>query len=635
LLKRVGGAEISYRADIDGLRAVAVLSVLVFHAYPKLLPGGFIGVDVFFVISGFLISKLIAARLNKDDFNLIEFYERRIRRIFPALIVVLLATLALGWLVLLPTEFLSLGEHTLWGSAFSANILSFLQSGYFDAPASRKPLLHLWSLGVEEQFYFVFPALLILLWRGQAVTRFLALIGIASFALNVGVVGKYPSFTFFLPLTRFWEFLVGAFLAWGDLQPSKAARSVITALSAPQWCNSSATAGALLIVGGLTFATQTSFPGWRALLPVVGAFLLMGAGEEAWFNRHVLAHPVFVFVGLISYPLYLWHWPLLVIGRITMEGYGNRYEATTAPAAIVLAFVLSWLTFEFIERPIRARRSAFAAHKATAALVAGMATAALLGLITVELNGLPTRYPKEVQALIDPSNTATTVYVDPDDVIYQNKKFGGPVLVAYGDSHALHLRAGLRQLQNQRPFQMQLKTWALECVPMVAEVNRADEETCRRSIAAEHQYFEQLRPDIVVIAGFWLRYKQIDRLAELLQFFQQIGIPRIVVIGSVPLWRNPPAMLLYRAYKADPLHKVPERLSGFDKETTDIDRQLGNITSKFGVRLVLPFDTLCNSDGCLARLGYTARDIIQFDQTHLTTVGSRYFLSRVAYQIFD
>jgi hypothetical protein len=139
----------------------------------------------------------------------------------------------------------------------------------------------------------------------------------------------------------------------------------------------------------------------------------------------------------------------------------------------------------------------------------------------------------------------------------------------------------------------------------------------------------------VVIGGHWRRYKEIDRLGELLQFFQQIGIPRIVVIGSVPFWETAPAMLLYRAYKADPLHRVPERLLDFSKDTTAIDRQLENITAKFGVRLVLPLDTLCNSDGCLARLGYTARDIIQFDQTHLTTVGSRYFISHVVHQIFD
>ena len=139
----------------------------------------------------------------------------------------------------------------------------------------------------------------------------------------------------------------------------------------------------------------------------------------------------------------------------------------------------------------------------------------------------------------------------------------------------------------------------------------------------------------MVLAGHWMRYKQIDGLGDILQFLQQIRIPRIVIIGSVPYWDTPPAMLLYRAYKADPLHRLPERLFGFSKKTAALDQKLANIAAKFGVRLILPFDTLCNSDGCLARLGYTAREVIQFDKTHLTTVGSRYFISHVANQILE
>jgi len=226
-----GAPELAYRPDVDGLRAIAVLAVIGFHAHPEGIPGGFIGVDVFFVISGFLIASLIVKRLNDENFSFLEFYARRVRRIFPALAVVLVATLALGAYTLLPTEFLSLGKHTMAAAAFAANVLNYFEAGYFDAPATSKPLLHIWSLGVEEQFYFFFPALLLLIWRYRAMTWSFVLIGIASFALNVALIRDHASFTFFLPLTRFWEFIAGAMFACSNL-PNR--QTVLPVLSCPR-----------------------------------------------------------------------------------------------------------------------------------------------------------------------------------------------------------------------------------------------------------------------------------------------------------------------------------------------------------------------------------------------------------------
>src|SRR5262245_18180547 len=308
-LKRAGVPEIPYRADIDGLRAIAVLAVIGFHASPALIPGGFVGVDIFFVISGFLISSLILSGLKDGSFSFIEFYGRRIRRLFPALIVVLLATWSVGWFILPPSEYAALGRHTLAGAAFAANVLSYSEVGYFDMPATTKPLLHLWSLGVEEQFYIVFPALLLLLWRYRALRSSLVLIGIVSFALNIGLVRNHTSFTFYLPLTRFWEFIAGGLLACSHSHGRTFGLPIPSALSALPWRNFSVAAGMLLILAGVSFASEESFPGWWALLPVLGAFFIIGAGPNAWLNRGMLANPKLVFVGLISYPLYLWHWP--------------------------------------------------------------------------------------------------------------------------------------------------------------------------------------------------------------------------------------------------------------------------------------------------------------------------------------
>ena len=278
--KSVEGPEIQYRADIDGLRAIAVLAVIGFHARPGLIPGGFIGVDVFFVISGVLISSLILNGLNEGNFSFLKFYGRRIRRLFPALSIVLLATLSLGWFIMFPTDFAALGKQTVAAAAFAANILNYAQAGYFDAPAIDKPLLHIWSLGVEEQFYFVFPALLLLAWRYKALKPTLALFGIASFALNIALVRNYQSFTFYLPFTRFWEFIAGALLARTDLLNRKAALPVLSVLSEPQYRDLCAAAGGLLIVASAAFASETSFPGWGRCHPCLAAFSLLERGRR-------------------------------------------------------------------------------------------------------------------------------------------------------------------------------------------------------------------------------------------------------------------------------------------------------------------------------------------------------------------
>src|SRR5450631_3726661 len=212
-----------YRPDIDGLRAIAVMLVVNFHAFPEAMPGGFIGVDIFFVISGFLITGIIVRELDRQRFSLPGFYVRRIRRIFPALIVVLLATLVLGWLWMLPAAYAKLSADVFASAAFFSNIALLLQSGYFDIESGKKPLLHLWSLGIEEQFYLFWPLILLLIARLRlSIPVAASIIGVASFVLNVALIGSNPVATFYLPFTRAWELLAGAALAcsWNQVSQS-------------------------------------------------------------------------------------------------------------------------------------------------------------------------------------------------------------------------------------------------------------------------------------------------------------------------------------------------------------------------------------------------------------------------------
>ena len=340
----------NYHPDIDGLRALAVLAVVFFHAFPARMPGGFIGVDIFFVISGYLISGIIFKELAAGEFSFLHFYSRRVRRIFPALFLVLLASCIAGWVVLLADEYALLGKHVAAGAGFIQNLVLWAESGYFDQAADLKPLLHLWSLGVEEQFYIFWPLILWVLVK-QRLNIFGALLVLAaiSFAFSIALTFTNQTAAFYSPLTRFWEFLLGAWLAWRSIH-----HSPHSSASAPrQIKNWLSVLGLVLIAAALLVLDKTShFPGAWALLPAVGASLLIYTGPQAIVNRFLLANRMMVFCGLISYPLYLWHWPLLSFGRI-LENQG--LGAWVRVALVVLALALSWATYVLIERPIRLR----------------------------------------------------------------------------------------------------------------------------------------------------------------------------------------------------------------------------------------------------------------------------------------
>jgi peptidoglycan/LPS O-acetylase OafA/YrhL len=341
-----------YRPDIDGIRAIAVTSVVASHAFPEYLPDGFIGVDIFLVISGYLISSIIMRDLERGSFSFPTFYGRRIRRIFPALTLVLAVTLFFGWYCLFAPEFRQLGLHAAVSALFSENLLLWSEAGYFDKSSILKPTLHLWSLAIEEQFYILWPALLFmafsLRWGIGSVLSGLALV---SFVTNIADVYDDPTAAYYSPFGRAWELLVGAVLARMEVRfPQVLAKVRERRL----W---SINLNDLLSFLGLAFILsapamindKSAFPGFWALLPSFGTFLLISAGPAAWVNRRILALPPMVGCGLISYPLYLWHWPPLSFTAIIFT------EVTPKKAAVCVLFsvIAAWLTFRFVELPIR------------------------------------------------------------------------------------------------------------------------------------------------------------------------------------------------------------------------------------------------------------------------------------------
>ena len=384
-----------YRPDIDGLRAIAVLPVVAFHAFPNWLHGGFAGVDVFFVISGFLISSIIFDNLSKGTFSFAEFYIRRVNRIFPALLLVLLSSYAFGWFALLADEYKQLGTHILAGAGFCSNIILMTEVGYFDNAAEIKPLLHLWSLGIEEQFYIVWPLFIYFLTKKKTnVLMFIVFVAVLSFYFNIRGIQKNATVAFFSPKTRFWELLCGSILAWVTMYRKDSFAFIKAKLE--NWqidekrlFNALSFLGLLIL--GLGFCgihKDLRFPGGWAIIPVLGAILIIIAGPQAWVNRNLLSNPVTVWFGLISYPLYLWHWPILSFLKIVeVDGSQNRITA----GAVLVAILLSWLTYKLIEKPVRVDGRS---RSSAAVLVLLMVVMGGIGFATFSRDGFSFRVQK-------------------------------------------------------------------------------------------------------------------------------------------------------------------------------------------------------------------------------------------------
>lgn len=433
------------------MRGLAVLVVVLFHAFPSLIAGGFIGVDIFFVISGYLISTILMGEFGNKSFSYANFYARRARRIFPALILVMTATLAFGWIALFPDELKLLGKHVVGGAAFLSNVFLWFEVGYFDTAAETKPLLHLWSLGIEEQFYIVWPILLALAFRFRASVLWLTVaLLLLSFAVNVGGIERFPSATFYSIASRAWELLIGALLACLTLRQAPLYMAV--ANNAARRNTLSLAGLALIVAACLLIKGGKGFPGWWALLPTLGAAFLIAAGPHAWVNRFILSNRALVWVGLISYPLYLWHWPLLSFAQIVESGVPALEIRVVAVAAAVL---LAWLTYGLVEQPIRRQRR----HGAMAAIVLALLVAAVggFGAWVYQNEGLPLRarivdnanLQKALIIVEDRENAAACKKEYGFETIYEyclKAKIGSaPTVALIGDSHAYHVVAGLTQ----------------------------------------------------------------------------------------------------------------------------------------------------------------------------------------------
>lgn len=651
------GYGIRHRADIDGLRAVAVLPVLLYHAGFPLVGGGFVGVDVFFVISGYLITAILLVELDAGRFSLVRFYERRVRRLLPAIFAVLLASVAIGWLVLLPEDLKDLGQSAVATVAFASNLLFWHDIGYFDLDAERKVLLHTWSLAVEEQFYLVFPLLLWLLLKlgRPVVPHLLTGLLLLSFAAAAVAVQTAPGAAFYLAPLRAWELLLGAVLAAG----------VVSAPQRPWLRDLCSVAGLVLILGSVhLISAEMPFPGVAALAPCLGTALVIlgGMSGPSLAGRALSAGPV-VFVGLISYSLYLWHWPLLVLAKSYLA---RELTLPEAGAVLVLAGILSAASWRWIEQPFRAPSNLLSRPALFTAAGAGSAAVVAVGLVLHVQEGVPWRLPEDAQRLAAGVRDRSADRNHCFDRTADQARAGdlcpeGPIgeippsFVIWGDSHAEMLRdafdVAAREAGRSGLFA------GLPGCPPLAQARIAFQrgtfqpgaDRCTAYNAAVLELLERERAiDTVVLAGHWPVYatgtpyrprtpgrlaledltpeaapaapKAVfhRRLLATVERLRAVG-KRVVIVGSVPETRaDVPWTLALSAWHGRGIDLRPTRadfearnevpLAAFD----ELER--GGLAS-----IIRPETLLCDAERCMVEAQGRA---LYADDNHLTLFGA-------------
>ncbi len=635
-----------YRPDIDGLRGVAVLAVIGFHAFPAWVPGGFVGVDVFFVISGYLISTIIFTAVNAGRFSFATFYARRIRRIFPALVVVLAAGYAAGWFVLYADPFEQLGKHIAGGAGFVANYVLWREAGYFDADADTKPLLHLWSLGIEEQFYLVWPLMIFLAWKARLNLVALTIVTfLVSFYFNIEGIRRDLVGTFYSPWTRFWELTAGSMLAAivtdrGTWLGGKGRLVYDSVRARPMARDLLAGAGLALAVGAAFGIDRTRhFPGLWPLIPVTGTCLMIASGADAWLNRIVLSGRVIVGIGLISYPLYLWHWPLLSFARILRS---ETPPADVRVAAILAAFVLAWLTYQVVETPIRfgPRRRWVVPLLCVlmgVCLAAGYYTFASRGFIERPLNRTDKAYFLRYYESIRRFGIAGPYRLECDfmQLGTDGVKDSIPAactgqgarhtLFLWGDSYAQALAAGIRAQLPAGDALAQVATSACRPSQQPIDVD-VPGGRCTRANEYALARIADLKPDLVILAQRG-GYEDTDWTA-LASHLRGLGAHDVLVVGPGPEWRPSLPVIVTAQYWGRNYDRVSYGLVAGRVES---DRRL---QAQYQNSPVLTYaslmETLCNAHDCLAVIpGSNPPELIVFDAGHFTPNASRFVAGAV------
>jgi peptidoglycan/LPS O-acetylase OafA/YrhL len=646
--------DLDFRKDINGLRALAVLGVVAFHADRSIIPGGFAGVDVFFVISGFLISRIILSECAAGDFRLTMFYAKRARRILPALLVVIACGWTVAWFRSAPSQLRDIGGGMLGNSYFTVNFWYLRlagETGYFGTDSATRPLLHLWSLSIEEQFYLVWSVLLLVLFKLRRNLLFPVIGGIfvASLSASIALTPFDPIAAFYLPWTRAWELSLGALLAY---------REVFLIADWPYSGRKRAEAGALvgiaLILGAFFLLSEAEpFPGWRAVVPTAGCALVI-AHPRSRFAELVLGNPAAAFFGVISYPLYLWHWPLFSFAHMWP---GVLPTPGVMLALALVAIVLAAITYRMIE----ARAAALFRRRPAAtalALLGLLAATGIVGRVTYEAKGFPRRFPPLVTRILDfdvngaqgarlmqcfyqrderrysleEERKRVTRYFD-DHRCAAVDDPSKPTILVVGDSHAAHLFAGLTEAFGGKVNILALAS--VFCAPLIErpdmDAGIAGTPRCRAINEAVFERIRAIKPDVLLVSGYFSSYDHepnwrypdyLDALVANARRLHDEGVRSIVVAGEVPTWAPVLPILVGR----DVLEKgeaAAFSLVGVRPDSVATDKALAGKNWGEGVRYVSQAQGLCGPDGCRRLVGPNLpEDMIAVDYGHYSVNGS-------------
>ena len=628
-------SPIAYRRDIDGLRALAILPVLVYHAMPNALPGGFVGVDVFFVISGFLITSIIRVHQDESRFRFRDFYARRIVRIFPALALVLAAVLGIGAWLSTPSEWQDISRQVIAGAGFVSNLFLWRTTDYFTADFTQQPLLHLWSLGIEEQFYILWPLILVLLARREA-SRWpvVAALALASFAANLLMARHDAQADFYLPATRAWELLAGALLALRRRPEGQLGEAF--ARATPVHDVLSAAGIAAILFACVRFNDKLTYPGVHALLPVAGAAAIIAAGPFAWANRHVLGSRGAVYIGLISYPLYLWHLPLVYVGR-AIDTDSQMVARALRLGLVLLSFVLAASTYRLLERPIHRVERGRAVKWLCGSLLACVA----LAFGVVALHGVPSRFDAEKLRIVDAMESARASHVaqyregtcfiakdaqqDDVDAACVPAQPGG--LVVWGDSYAAHLMPGLRALrQPGKPEAGQLTAGA--CAPLSTDDTPRGDIHCATVNKAFLRRLDIAKPAVVILSASWTAYSDGAAFAADLEATVrrlQASGARVVLVGQAVAFGGPQWLAAAR-------HPLAQRAANPALPTLRrADDAVRRVATATGADFMSPLEALCQGSACAVQVPATGSlQLMSWDTGHLTPAGSTWYAARMA-----
>jgi peptidoglycan/LPS O-acetylase OafA/YrhL len=612
-----GYQPIAYRKDIDGLRALAVLSTIVYHAFPKYASGGFVGVDIFFVISGFLITKIITSNLESNSFSFIEFYSRRIKRIFPALFLVLVICYAFGWFALYASEFKILGQHIATSAGFIQNFNLSHEIAYFEKNVEAKPLIHLWSLSIEEQFYLLWPAIVWILYKSRInlFGTFLCLASI-SFCINIYSIQSDPINAFYSPLSRSWELLVGALCTCFSFGNSKGTRQLNQIHS-----NLLSYIGILLIaIAIFLINAKNSFPGWWALLPTIGAALLILATSKANVNNILLSNKVMVWLGVISYPLYLWHWILLSFGQIISAG---QLSSLCKIILIAISTGLAFLTTKYWERLFRHKDK-----KVVIILIAAITLIGYQGWSAYIRDGLDFRHKNS----FDINGGAPSH----DDIqcqrkyhIYEaffcklssagQKKIGTALI---GDSVAHNSFKGLERyyLSNGKSFVMMGWPGQLPFLQLPNHdnfSNESSEKMNRLIVSLSHD--ENISEVILGMHDIDLNNLQKSQLEETIQYFIK-NRKQIILIGPPPtLSFNPIECIGMPPFR--PIHNKEciQDVNKIRQEYFNARLQLKKIAELYNIKFFDTYQQLCIGNECPIKI---EDNLLYRTKNYLTIYGS-------------